>query len=564
MKQRLHLILSLLIILLLVACGAEEEQDGATATPAEANENEVVETAEPEATAVPEVATAEHWWNDAVFYEVFVRSFYDSDGDGVGDLNGLIEKLDYLNDGDPNSDDDLGVTGIWLMPVMESPSYHGYDVVDYFQVDQEYGTNEDFLRLMDEAHARGIHVIVDLVLNHTSVEHPWFEESRDPGSERRDWYIWQEDAPDYPGPWGQDVWHETGNGAYYGVFWEGMPDLNYDNPEVTAEMQDVARFWLEDMGADGYRLDAIKHLIEDGEVQENTPATHSWMEGFYTVYKGANPDALAVGEVWSSTAEVLQYIGDEVDLAFEFDMALAILDSVDSGRRDSFANAQENVIANYPPGQYAVFITNHDQNRVMSQLGNDVEKAKLAGTLLLTSPGVPFIYYGEEIGMRGIKPDEDLRRPMQWSDAAGAGFTTGEPWRPPHQTYTDFNVAEQAADPASLLNHYRALIQLRNDHPALRFGEWQAVEVPGHDVYAFLRYTANEVILVLLNMDDDPVSEYSLELATGPLGEAAGATLLFGEGEVVSPEVNGEGGFSGYRPVETLPPQSGLIIQLRP
>lgn len=556
MKPFLRLATCLIALLLVVSCQSGEEETAGT-TPA-AGETEVTGTAE-----VEPVETAEHpWWNDAVFYEVFVRSFYDSDGDGVGDLNGLIEKLDYLNDGDPNTDDDLGVTGIWLMPVMESPSYHGYDVVDYYQVDQEYGTNEDFRRLMEEAHARGIRVIVDLVLNHTSVEHPWFEESRDPSSEKRDWYIWTEDAPDYRGPWGQEVWHETGDGAYYGVFWEGMPDLNYANAEVTAEMQAVTRFWLEEMGADGFRLDAIKHLIEDGAVQENTPATHEWMEGFYTVYKGAEPEALAVGEVWSTTSEVVEYIGDEVDMAFEFDMALAILGSVEDGRRDSIARAQEKVVASYPEGQYGVFLTNHDQNRVMSALGNDVAKAKLAATLLLTSPGVPFIYYGEEIGMRGIKPDEDIRRPMQWSDGAGAGFTTGEPWRPPHQTYRDFNVAAQMADPDSLLNHYDRLIQVRNDQAALRTGAWLPVDAPGHDVYAFLRYTDDEVILVLLNLDDDPISDYELDLAEGPLVGSAGATLLFGEGEVVAPEVNDSGGFEGYKPLETLPGESSFIIRL--
>jgi glycosidase len=566
MKQLLRLATCLIVLLLVVSCQSGEEEAAET-TPA-GSETEVTEisaTAEVEPTAASVPETAEHpWWNDAVFYEVFVRSFYDSDGDGVGDLNGLIEKLDYLNDGDPNTEEDLGVTGIWLMPIMESPSYHGYDVVDYYSVDQEYGTNEDFRRLMEEAHARGIRVIVDLVLNHTSVAHPWFEASRDPNNERRDWYIWTEDAPDYPGPWGQDVWHETGDGAYYGIFWEGMPDLNYANPDVTAEMLAVTRFWLEEMGADGFRLDAIKHLIEDGEVQENTAETHEWMEEFFVVYKEANPEAVAVGEVWSATTEVVKYIGDEVDVAFEFDMALAILDSVDTGRRDSIGQAQTKVVASYPAGQYGVFITNHDQNRVMSELGNDAAKAKLAATLLLTSPGVPFIYYGEEIGMRGIKPDEDIRRPMQWSGAAGAGFTTGEPWRPPHQTYSDFNVVEQAADPESLLNHYDALIQVRNDYAALRTGEWRQVEAPGHDIYAFLRYTNNEVILVLLNLGDEAISDYGLDLSNGPLAGSAGATLLFGEGEVVAPVVNGNGGFDGYRPVETLRPQSSFIIRLGP
>ena len=221
------------------------------------------------------------WWNDTTFYEIFVRSFYDSDGDGAGDLNGLIGKLDYLNDGDPTTTSDLGVTGIWLMPIMASPSYHGYDVTDYYQVNPEYGTNEDFKRLIEEAHKRGIRVIIDLVLNHTSAEHPWFIESQDPNSPKRDWYVWSDEEPQGKG------WHPGKNGGYYyGYFGEHMPDLNYKNPAVTEEMQKVVRFWLEEMGADGFRLDAVKYLYEDGKRIEHTPATHEWLKGFPQVLQG--------------------------------------------------------------------------------------------------------------------------------------------------------------------------------------------------------------------------------------------------------------------------------------
>jgi glycosidase len=562
----------LLVTILLVACEGGEE---ATPTPAQLTKPA---TAPLRATDSPVAATPVPtpgvvsgtdglpWWNDAVFYEVFVRSFYDSDGDGVGDINGLIEKLDYLNDGDPATTEDLGITGIWLMPVMESPSYHGYDVVDYYQIDQEYGTNEDFLRLMDEAHVRGIRVIVDLVLNHTSREHPWFEESTDASSERRDWYIWADEPGNYNGPWGQNVWHASAGGFYYGVFWEGMPDLNYNNPEVGQQMQDVTRFWLEDMGVDGFRLDAIKHLIEDGEVQENTDQTHQWFEDYFTYYKSVDPDTMAVGEVWSTTAEVVEYIGDEVDLAFEFDLAQSILNSANDGRRDAVAAAHDKVTTEYPESQYAVFITNHDQNRVFSQLSNDPMKARLAASLLLTSPGVPFMYYGEEIGMRGIKPDEGIRRPMQWTDDEGGGFTTGEPWEPLHQEYRSATVADQSADSGSLLSHYRALIHLRHDHEALRIGQWVEIEAPGHAVYAFLRFSDDEVILVLINLDAEAVGDYELSLASGPLAGSAQATTLYsdipGAGQPAAPELNGDGGFSGYAPYATLPPQSTTIIQL--
>jgi alpha-amylase len=504
------------------------------------------------------------WWNDAVFYEVFVRSFYDSDGDGVGDIQGLIEKLDYLNDGDPNTATDLGVTGLWLMPITQSASYHGYDVVDYFQVDDEYGSHEEFRQLMAEAHARGMRVIIDLVLNHTGYDHPWFAAAQEPGDEYRDWYLWQDEAPNYRGPWGQEVWHYTGDEYYYGVFWEGMPDLNLENPATTNRLYEAARFWLEDMGADGFRLDAIKHLIEDAEVQENTPETHAWLQQFHLFYKEVDPEALAVGEAWTVTSEVVDYIGDEVDIAFEFDLAAAIINSVKDGRRDGLAAAYEKVVATYPAGQYAPFLTNHDQNRVMSQLANDLERAKVAASILLTSPGVPFLYYGEEIGLRGIKPDEDIRRPMQWSAAKNAGFTTGEPWRPPHQTYPDFNVAGQTDDPDSLLSHYRALIHLRNQTEALRVGGWLLVNTHNDDIFTFLRFTDDEAILVIINLDDVSITDFELNLASGPFSGELSASVLLGSGQAATPTLNAAGGFAPYQPLSELPPFSTAIIRLVP
>jgi glycosidase len=308
------------------------------------------------------------WWNNNVFYEIFVRSFYDSNGDGIGDFNGIVEKLDYLNDDDPSTNDDLGITGIWLMPINASPSYHGYDVTDYFAVNPEYGTMEEFQNLLDAAHQRGIRVIIDVVLNHTSVQHPWFQEANsDPNNPYRDYYIFEESSPGFNSPWGSEVWYRAANGGfYYGVFWEGMPDLDYTNPDVTAEMQDVIRFWLEDVGVDGFRLDAIKHLIEDGRIQENTPATHEWWQSFYDYYTSINPEAFTVGEAWSATSEVVKYIGDEVNIAFEFDLAE---DMIQTARRDTnilISGTHENVTSNFPPHQYATFLTNHDQDRTSS------------------------------------------------------------------------------------------------------------------------------------------------------------------------------------------------------
>ncbi|MGC9395263.1 MAG: alpha-amylase family glycosyl hydrolase [Anaerolineae bacterium] len=493
------------------------------------------------------------WWNDAVFYEIFVRSFYDSDGDGIGDINGLIEKLDYLNDGDPATTDDLGVTGIWLMPIMASPSYHGYDVTDYYTVNPEYGTNDDFERLMAEAHQRGIAIIIDLVLNHTSAQHPWFIEAQDPNSDRHDWYLWRETSG--------AGWHRLGSLYYYGLFWDQMPDLNFENPEVTGEMLNITRFWLEEMGADGFRLDAIKHLIEEGEQTENTVATLDWFKEFYAFYKGVDPNAFTVAEVWSPTHIVAQYTGGKVDVCFEFDLAEAMRASAFSGRTSGLLMAQENVIAAYPPGQYATFLANHDQTRTRSTLMND-EQAKVAATLQFTFPGVPFIYYGEEIGMQGAKPDENIRRPLQWTPEGG--FTTGTPWRGYYEDYATRNIAVQSTVPDSLLSHYRALIALRNNHAALRIGEWLPVTAEPRSVYSYVRVYGDEVVLVVVNLSGKAVADYTLELEAGPFAADLHPAFLMGDGDLYLPPVNDDGGFDAYRPIPVLPPYTSLVIQFMP
>lgn len=505
------------------------------------------------------------WWNDRLFYEVFVRSFYDSDGDGIGDLQGLISKLDYLNDGDPTTDSDLGVTGIWLMPVAESPSYHGYDVVDYTTIERDYGTNEDFKQLVDEAHKRGIAVIVDLVMNHTSIQHPWFLDARTPGSEHDAWYIWRTEKPDYRGPWNQQVWYQAGGRYYYSLFCQCMADLNYENPAVTEAMYDVIRFWLEEMDVDGFRLDAVKHLIEEGKKQENTAATHAWLEGFYRFVRWTDPDALTVGEAFGVPPhELVKYIGDEVDIAFEFTLAQAMIDSANNGTQGPVSLAQATALRIYPQGQYAAFLTNHDQNRVITQLGDDVEAAKAAASLLLTNPGVPFIYYGEEIGMRGQKPDPSIRTPMQWDGTERTGgFTAGRPWQPLAPGYRERHVAAQSGDPDSLLSHYRTLIRLRQDHPALRAGDLLPVKSDARPVYSFVRHSPEETLLVVVNLGQDPVRDYRLTLEEGPLTGSPGATLLLGQGQLAAPEPNTAGGFDAYVPLPTLAPRSSTVILLR-
>jgi glycosidase len=373
----------------------------------------------PPATEVPPAPESHPWWRDAIFYEIFVRSFNDTDGDGVGDFNGITAKLDYLQS--------LGVDAIWLMPIQPSPSYHGYDVLNYYAVNPEYGSLEDFETLLAEAHQRDMRVIMDFVLNHTSNRHPWFADADGPASAHHDWYVWSETAAD-------NHWHPVHGeppAFYYGYFGDHMPDLNYANPEVTKGMEDVARYWLTDIGVDGFRLDAAKHLIEQDGKLEDTPATHDWYKDFYTVYKEANPDAYVVGEVFGAGGLVAKtYTGDQMDQVFNFELASGAVNSASGGANSSINSALKFTLPEMPDGNYATFLTNHDQNRVMSVLQGEVSKARVAAAILLTAPGVPFIYYGEEIGMTGTKPDEDIRRPMQWDAGPNAGFSTGSPWRP--------------------------------------------------------------------------------------------------------------------------------------
>lgn len=513
-----------------------------------------------------EVATESPWWSDAVFYEIFVRSFYDSDGDGIGDFNGITEKLDYLNDGDPATTSDLGVTGIWLMPIFPSPSYHGYDVTDYYAVNSQYGTMDDFKRLLEEAHKRGIRVIIDLVINHTSDQHPWFRDAkRDKNSKYRDWYIWSETDPGYKGPWNERVWHSSTTGFYYGIFTANMPDLNFNNRKVTKEIENVMDFWLTDVGVDGFRMDAIKHLIEEGKVQENTQATHEWLQkNFYPTYKSANPEALSVGELFGNDMNSIgKYVNNkQFDMAFNFQLASSFISSANSRSPSYASRALELSGKILDDRESAPFLTNHDQDRVMSELRGDVNKAKVAASLLLTSPGTPFIYYGEEIGMQGRKPDENIRRPMQWSDAENAGFTTGKPWRAPDSDYAQTNIAAQTDDSASLLSHYRALIQLRNAHPALRVGNYLPVQTDADRLFVSLRVSEDEAVIVLINTGEEDINGFTLQLtnSTLPAGDYL-LTSLLGSSLTLNLTADQQGRFA-LQSDSAIPAYSTIILHL--
>ncbi|MFZ5884681.1 MAG: alpha-amylase family glycosyl hydrolase [Chloroflexota bacterium] len=498
------------------------------------------------------------WWNDTVFYEIFVRSFYDSNGDGIGDFNGITAKLDYL--------EGLGIRGIWLMPIHPSPSYHGYDVTDYYAVNPDYGTMEDFKRLLAEAHKRGIKIIIDFVMNHTSARHPWFQQALTPGSPYHDWYVWSETDPGTLGPWGAKAWHRASNGQYYyAIFWDQMPDLNYENPAVREEMKKVTSFWLEEVGVDGFRLDAVRYLVE-GDQLADSKANHAFLEEWGQYYRSLDPRAFTVGEAWTDNANVKKYTNTnrELDSAFNFDLSDAML-KLNEGSVSSLRFILQTTLRDFPEQDNANFITNHDMPRVMSQLGADKEqRAKLAAGILLTAPGIPFIYYGEEIGMSGTKPDELIRTPMQWDNSPNAGFTSGRPWQAVNPDFPFVNVASQQGASGSLLEHYRTLIHLRNAHSALRIGKTYVAESNSNKILSYLRVSSDETLLILINIDDQPLSSYTLDLSNGPLaGQYTAASLL--DSSTPAPlTANDKGGFDGYAPFPELPPYSMFVIQLTP
>jgi len=503
------------------------------------------------------------WWQDIVFYEIFVRSFKDSDGDGIGDFQGIIQQLDYLNDGDPDTQDDLGIGGIWLMPINPSPSYHGYDVTDYYTVNPDYGTMEDLKQLLDEAEKRGIKIIIDLVLNHTSTEHPWFQASRDPGSEYHDWYIWSETNPQIPGPWFQNAWHrDSSNGMYYyGIFWSGMPDLNFDNPAVSDEMMNISKFWLEEVGVDGFRVDAARYLFSDGIAQQDTQATIAWFEEWREFYKAVNPVAFTVGEVWTDLQVTAKY-ADGMDSLFMFDLAEDIKNSIYAPNPSKIIKSYLDILDYFPDGHFSTFLSNHDQQRVMSFYTGDIPKAKLAAYLYLTGPGVPFIYYGEEIGMTGNKPDELLRTPMQWSSEQSGGFTEGTSWQPLNSDYVEVNVAQQDGAPDSLLNHYRDLTQIRNQHSVLRIGAYLPFTSTCRLVYPVLRVEGEQTIILLANLGRQVLEDCTISIEESPLSGQYEVEVLFGQGTFAPLSFGENGSLNEYALPEGIAPWEQFILSL--
>lgn len=447
-------------------------------------------------------------WPYGVNYEIFVRSYADSDGDGIGDFNGVTDKLDYLQK--------LGVGGIWLMPIMPSPTYHKYDVVDYKAVDPEYGTQADFKKLVAEAHKRDIKILVDLILNHTGSDHPWFQSAiADKNSPYRDYYVWaKKDSiraqlskkttsldSDNLTQW-HPVKGDTVADHYYGFFWGGMPDLNFDNPKVKAEFVDIGKYWLNEMNVDGFRLDAAKHIFPTERAADN----HTFWVWFREEMQKIKPDVYLVGEVWSKAPEVAPYLKG-LPALFNFDMGYTITSVVQAGQdtigligkykeiNDFYTSTTKDYID-------ATFLKNHDQNRIISELDNDVNKAKIAAGILFTLPGTPYIYYGEEIGMGGMKPDEYIREPFIWDDSEKDKFRTT--WEVPKYS-TDATVqslAKQKEDPTSLYNFYKSFISYRNSSQVLTYGGIETSPMRIRELVSLIRAYEGERRLIIHNVSD--------------------------------------------------------------
>ena len=511
--------------------------------------------------------SAPAWTRGAVCYEVFVRSFYDSDGDGIGDLHGLTAKLDYINDGNPASTHDLGASCIWLMPVAESPSYHGYDVSDYYRVEPDYGTSEDFKRFMAEAHRRGIKVLVDMVLNHTSSQNPWFRAAlRDTMSPYRAWYRFSP-RPLGNGPWGEVAWHRSPvrDEYYYGVFSSDMPDLNYHTPAVREEAMKIATFWLSEMGVDGFRLDAVPYLVEQGTCQMGCPGTHVFLHEYAAHVDSVKPGAYTVGEVWGDIATLLPYYPDQLTSYFTFETADSLLTAVRRGTEGGMLSGYLRLQDIVPAYRWSPLLSNHDGTRTMTLLGGDVRRAKLAATLLLTLPGLPFVYYGEEIGMTGGKPDPRLRTPMQWAPVHGVGFTQGTPWETPQPDSMTTNVAVEDRDPGSLLIRYRRLIHLRKQNAALRAGRLQTLIPGGPNVAAYLRRVGDDVVLVVANVARVAAVSVALDSREGalPPGTYSARNLLHGP-DGAPLHVGADGKINGYIAAPSVGAYESLVLQLTP
>ncbi len=497
------------------------------------------------------------WWQRGIVYQVYPRSFQDSDSDGVGDLEGIRRRLDHLVW--------LGVDALWISPIFVSPmADFGYDVADYCAIEPMFGSLEDFDRLISEAHAKGLKVILDFVPNHTSEQHTWFSESRSSrDNPKRDWYIWRDRAPDGgpPNNWISNFggsawqWDEATGQYYYHAFLVQQPDLNWRNPDVRAAMYEVLRFWL-DRGVDGFRVDVIWHLIKDADFRDNPDnpgyqPTHPMIGRFQQTYSADRPEVhdvvremravlddyderVLIGEIYLPVERVVTYYGEGLSgahLPFNFQLLETPWDA------RLLAGMIERYEGLLPLDGWPNWVLgNHDRQRIAGRVGE--EQARVAALLLLTLRGTPTVYYGDELGLPdvAIPPEriqdpwginepglglgrDPVRTPMQWSRKNFAGFSATEPWLPLSPDWAERNVETLRCDPHSILNLYRELILLRRAHPALAIGGFRAIEREG-DVLAYEREADGECLLVILNLGHQeraeilPQGDFTILLST--------------------------------------------------
>ena len=440
-------------------------------------------------------------YDGRVFYEIFVRAFNDSNGDGIGDINGVTEKLDYLQE--------LGIGGIWLMPINSSPSYHGYDVIDYKEINKDYGTMEDFKKLLEEAHKRDIKIYMDMVINHSSSENIWFKEaSKGKENKYRDYYIWTDDKKEAStmSPMGTNPWakvNEKDDEYYYGIFWSGMPDLNLDNKAVRDELKDIAKFYI-DMGVDGFRMDAVKWFYN--KVDEN----NKFIEDYSEYCKSLNENFKLVGEVWDGAFSMAQY-QNSLDSFFDFSLGEKVTKGLLGENIEKLPEAIKNNYELYTEENkefiVAPFLSNHDQNRIMNTLGKSEEKMKMAAAIYLTLPGTPFIYYGEEIGMTGIKPDEDIREPFIWDNK---DLSQNTKWRKSTNDINKVALNAQKEDSNSLYNFYKEIIKIRNENKSLQFGIIEKIDSGNSGIMIMKRSYEKEESYVIINSKEEDI-EITLE-----------------------------------------------------
>ena len=490
------------------------------------------------------------WWHNAVFYEVPVYAFGDSTGDGTGDFKGLTERLDYLQY--------LGIDCLWILPFYDSPLRDGgYDVADFYSVLPRYGTVEDVKAFVEEVHRRGMRVIADFLVNHTSDQHPWFIEARKPDSPMRDRYVWTDD----PGRWSEArviftdthdsnwSWDESAGAYYWHRFFDHQPDLNFDNPEVREEIKDAIRFWLR-IGFDGLRLDAVPYLFErDGTNGENLPETHAYLKELRKMVDEEFPGSILLAEANQWPEDVVEYFGDddECHMAFHFPVMPRLFMSLKRSNAESIVDILARTPEIPPGAQWGIFLRNHDEltlemvtpeereymyaqyapdrrmrknvgirRRLAPLLDGDRRQIELLTGLLLSLPGSPILYYGDEIGMgdKYLLEDRDgVRTPMQWDSSPGVGFSTASPddfYLPLVEAagYTpdEVNVLDQKGDPSSLLEWVRRMLALRSAHPVFGSGAFEPVQVDRSEVFAFVRRDEHEGVLVVANLSRDPVS----------------------------------------------------------